>query len=196
MVTYPNYQKIHELRELTDDLADEQVMILVQKGKLNYMELLFQRYKKPLYNYFLKSTLDTDESNDLTQITFVRVMKYRGSFNADRGFKVWLFQIARNLIKDHYRKMKVYRDQFSMIENIPEYAEEDVTNEQLDRERKLHQALAKLPDEKREILVMSKFQGLKYEEIAKIREMSVSAIKVQVHRTMGQLRKLYFEQTD
>lgn len=165
----------------------------VQQGKLNYMEIIFGRYQKRLYNYFLKCTLDADESGDLTQITFIRVMKYRASFNPGRGFEVWLFQIARNLVKDHFRKMKVYRDRFDLAENLPEHAEEDDAREQMEQEALLHRALERLDPDKRELLVMAKFQSMKYEQIAAIREVSVSAIKVQVHRTIARLKELFFE---
>ena len=180
----------------TGSLADEQVMTFVQRGKLNYMELLFQRYKKRLYNYFLKCTMDADESHDLTQITFVRVLKYRSSYNADRTFSTWLFQIARNLVKDHFRKMKVHQDQFSLVDDLPDHVVDDMDQQQVEREDRLNKALAKLEPEKRELLVMSKFNGMKYEEIAKIREVSVSAIKVQVHRTIAQLRTIYFNEAE
>ncbi len=165
----------------------------VQAGKLNYMELIFNKYQKRLYNYFLKCTMDAEESADLTQITFIRLMKYRASYNPSRGFEVWLFQIARNLVKDHFRKMKVHRDQYNLVESLPEHAEEDETREQLEREKLLQVAMAQLPPEKRELLVMAKFQGMKYERIAEIMETSVSNVKVQVHRTIARLRDLYFE---
>ena len=54
-------------------------------------------------------------------------------------------------------------------------------------------ALHQLPEEKRELLVLSKFQGMKYEQIAELKDVSVSAIKVQVHRTIKQLKDIYFE---
>ncbi|MEM9328401.1 MAG: sigma-70 family RNA polymerase sigma factor [Bacteroidota bacterium] len=175
------------------DLSDEHLMQRVQAGKLNYMELLFNRYQKRLYNYFLKCTLDADESADLAQITFIRVMKYRASYNPRRGFEVWLFQIARNLVKDHFRKLKVHRDQYDLVESLPEHAEDDEARQQLEREHLLNQAMAKLPPEKRELLVMAKFQGMKYEQIAEITETSVGNVKVQVHRAIAQLRDLYFD---
>ena len=169
-------------------------MELVKFGKLNFMELLFMRYQKQLYNYFLKCTLDQEESRDLTQNVFIRVMKYRASFKVDRGFRVWLFQIARNLVKDHYRKTGVYRSQSNSLDQQPELAGEEIDGERLEREEKLHKALGLLPADKRELLVMGKFQGLKYEEIARIRDMSVGAVKVQIHRTIAELRKIYFEE--
>ncbi len=179
-----------------DEFADEQLMELVQKGKFNYMETLFTKYKTPLYNYFLKCTASLEDSKDLTQIVFVRVMKYRNSFDSTKTFRVWIFQIARNLVKDHFRKLKIHHDQFSAIEILPEYEDDNLTKEQLEREELLHVAISKLPPDKRELIVMSKFQGLKYEEIARIRDVTVSAIKVQVHRTMSQLRNLFFEENE
>ena len=182
-------------------LSDEEIMAQVQEGKLNYMELLFGKYQKRVYNYFLKCTLDTEESRDLTQVTFIRVMKYRASFNASRGFEGWLFQIARNLVKDHFRKLKVYRDQFNLAETLPEpaspagwHTEEGEAREQEEREALLYKAMARLDPEKRELLVLAKFQGMKYEQIAEMRDMTVSAVKVQVHRTIAKLREIYIEE--
>ena len=175
-------------------LSDEDLMALVQEEKLSYMEVLFGRYQKRIYNYFLKCTMDPEESRDLAQITFIRVMKYRASFNASRGFEGWLFQIARNLVKDHFRKMKVYRDQFNLAETLPERAEEGDAGEQLEREELLYKAMARLDPDKRELLVLAKFQGMKYEQIAELRDMTVSAVKVQVHRTIAKLRDFYLEE--
>ena len=169
-------------------------MELVKLGKLNFMELLFMRYQKQLYNYFLKCTLDQEESKDLTQNTFIRVMKYRNSFKVNRGFRVWLFQIARNLVRDHFRVARIQRDQSSPLEHLPDLHDEEADREQQEQEIKLHKALGMLPPEKRELLVMGKLQGMKYEDIARIRDMSVSAVKVQIHRTIAELRRIYFEE--
>ena len=109
-------------------------MALVKAGKLENLNELFSRYSKRLYNYFLKSTLDRDDSDDLTQELFIRVMKYRKSFKEGNAFQVWIFQIARNMIKDHFRKMKIHKDQFSIVEVIPE-CEEDQDDRLLDKER-------------------------------------------------------------
>ena len=64
-----------------------------------------------------------------------------------------------------------------------------------DQFQKLDEALAKLSPDQREILVLSRYQGLKYEEISRIKDISVAAIKVQVFRAIKQLRHLYFKQT-
>lgn len=167
-------------------------MARVKGGQLDQLNELFNRYSKRIYNYFLKSTLEHDDSDDLTQELFIRVMKYRKSYKEGQTFQFWVFQIARNMLKDHFRKMKVHRDHFNPVEVIPEAIKEH-SEEEMEREKLLYTAMSKLTDDKRELLVLSKFEGLKYEQIAVMRETSVSNIKVQVHRTIKELRDLYFE---
>lgn len=176
-------------------MTDEQLMSLVKAGQLDYLNEVFNRYSKRIYNYFLKSTLERSDSDDLTQDLFIRVMKYRNSYKDGHSVQFWIFQIARNMVKDHFRKMKVHKDQFNPVEVLPEMMEENREVE-LEREKKLHQAMKSLPDEKRELLVLSKFQGMKYEQIAAMRKTSVSNIKVQVHRTIKELKDIYFELAD
>jgi len=173
-------------------MTDEQLMALIKAGRLDYLNELFNRFSKRIYNYFLKSTLDKADSDDLTQDLFIRVMKYRNSYKEGKSVQFWIFQIARNMVKDHFRKMKVLKDQFNPVEVMPELKEER-DEELLEKEKQLHIAMKSLPDEKRELLVLSKFQGLKYEQIAKMRDTTVANIKVQVHRTIKELRDIYME---
>lgn len=172
--------------------SDEQLMLAVQTGALEKLNELCERYQKRIYNYCLKSVLDADDSADLTQNIFIRVLKYRKSYKPGSNFEFWLFQIARNQVKDHFRKMKVHRDQFQVADVLPDRAD-DSDEEQREREQRLMRALSLLPEEKRELLVLSKFEGMKYEQIAALKSTSVSAVKVQVHRTIKQLKELYFE---
>ncbi|MFY0688349.1 MAG: sigma-70 family RNA polymerase sigma factor [Cyclobacteriaceae bacterium] len=175
-----------------DHLSDEALIILVQKGDQHFLNEIFRRYERPLFNYFLKVTMNQDDSADLTQTTFIRVMKYVKSFDETRLFKVWLFQIARNQTKDYFRKMKVHKDQFSPVDHLPDLSGDDDSELLIERETKLFKALEKLDCDKRELIVMTKLNGLKYEQVAQIRDTSVGAIKVQVHRTIAQLREIMF----
>ena len=169
------------------EASDELLMMTVQRGQLDALNGLVSRYQQRVYNYFLKSTLDGDDSADLTQTTFIRVLKYRNSYRQGSSFETWLFQIARNQVKDHFKKMKVHKDRFTTADILPDQ-EDDKDELQQEREQTLMQAMSQLPEDKRELLVLSK-----YEQIAKLKDMSVSAIKVQVHRTIKQLKDIYFE---
>ncbi|GAH56031.1 unnamed protein product [marine sediment metagenome] len=65
--------------------------------------------------------------------------------------------------------------------------------EKKERFQQLNSALAKLSEEQRELLVLSRFQGLKYEEISKINGTTVGVVKVKIHRAINKLREVYFE---
>ncbi len=135
--------------------------------------------------------MEKAESDDLTQELFIRVMKYRNSYKDGQTLQFWIFQIARNMVKDHFRKMKVHNDQFNPVEVMPDM-KEDSDEDQIEREKMLYSAMKLLSDDKRELLVLSKFERMKYEQIAAMRDTSVSNIKVQVHRTIKELKELYF----
>jgi len=173
-------------------MTDEQLMSLVKDGSLDYLNEIFNRYNKRLYNYFLKSTLSKSESDDLIQELFIRIIKYKKSFREEHAFEHWIFQIARNMVKDHFKKLKVHHDRFNLVDEYPELENEE-DKAHIEKERHLYKALQALSADKRELLVLSKFQGMKYEQLAKMRETTVANIKVQVHRTIKELKKTYFE---
>ncbi len=173
------------------ELTDEQLMASVKKGQLDLLNVLFKRYSKRIYNYFLKSTLEKADSDDLTQELFIRVLKYRNSYKSGQSVEIWVFQIARNMVKDYFGKMKVYKDRFTISEALPDYIDES-NIEQQEKEQQLYLAMKELPEEQRELLVLSKFEKLKYEQIATLRKTSVGNIKVQVFRAIKELKTVYF----
>jgi DNA-directed RNA polymerase specialized sigma24 family protein len=72
-------------------LTDEEIMLAVKNGQLSELSELFERYHLPLYNFFLKLTMDKTGSEDLTQNLFYRVIRYRHTFNTGAGsFRSWI----------------------------------------------------------------------------------------------------------
>ncbi len=174
--------------------SDESYMLKVKQGDLNMLVPLFQRYQKRLYNFFLNLSNDENISQDLVQNVFVRIMKYRESYNDQFKFKTWMYQMARHLYYDHYKANTKIQNQFVSVEAIrdADNSESEMVKQQ-EMEHQLMTALQKLPNEKREILVMSKFQRMPYEEIAEITDSSVANVKVKVHRAIKSLREVYFK---
>jgi RNA polymerase sigma factor (sigma-70 family) len=176
------------------DFSDEILMNRVKQGNLSELSGLFERYHVKLYNFFLKLTLDKSVSQDLTQNLFYRIIKYRHTFKDDHTFKSWVYQMARNVHIDFRKQQKRTNDQFENVENYNENVTEHHAAFEEDEYERLDKALAKLEPEQLEIIVLSRYQGLKYEEISKIQSTTIANIKVQMHRAIKQLREIYFKQ--
>ena len=175
-------------------MSEESLMIAVKNGELTRASDLFELYNKQLYNFFAKITYDREVAHDLTQNVFLRLIKFKHTYRDDMRFKPWIYQIARNVFADHYRKSKTLKNDNVDIETVGETLgdmdDAVIRNEQ---ERILYLSMDRLKVEDREILLMSKFQKMKYEEISQVLDTSVSAVKVKVHRAIKRLKEHYFE---
>lgn len=173
--------------------TDEKIMYEVKSGQLSALTELFGRYNVPLYNFFLKLTMDTTTSEDLTQNLFYRIIRYRHTFSNTTGtFKSWIYQMARNLHADHCRQKQRIAEVVNQT-NYEEVTDKEEGFNEMDFE-KLKHALQKLGAVDRELIVLSRYEGLKYAEIAKMKNMSLSSVKVQIHRAIKLLRQYYFNQ--
>lgn len=175
-------------------MTDEQIMEAVQNGDLQQASLLFDRYHKRLFNFLARLTMDRDTAEDLTQNVFLRMIRYRNSYRQGLKFQSWIYQVARNVFSDHYQKIKNKKADFvdieKMGERIADNEESAMMNEQ---EQLLQKSMALLSEEQRELLVLTRFQHMKYEEVAVLMDTTVANIKVKVHRAIAKLREHYFE---
>lgn len=158
------------------------------------MGILFGRYSKQLFRFIFRMTADAEESEDLVQNVFYRMLKYRHTYKGEGEFTTWMYHLTRNVLADYYKKSKrcKYRREvkgYDMVMGVEKPVEEKLGKEQEDQ--LLHMALDKLRIEEKEVLVLSKFQGLKYEEIGQILNCSEGAVKVRVHRAIHELKKIY-----
>ena len=146
--------------------------------------------------FFFRLTLDRAASQDLTQNLFYRVIRYRESYDPVQGsFRSWIYRMARNVHIDYCKQEQKVPGSRTDPMAMEEHTAEEMTGFTQDQYQRLDEALAQLAPDQREVLVLSRYQGLKYEEIARIRESSVAAVKVQVFRALRQLRSVYFKQT-
>lgn len=175
-------------------LSDEQIMRKVAEGQVQQSAILFERYHNKIYNYYLKCTYDQFLSEDLTQQVFVKMIKYKSSYKNDNSFKSWIFRIATNVKLDHYRKEKSIRNRNITYSDSQEQTFDPGT--QLEKSEKiqlLHKALNKLPIDQREVLWLTRFEHMKYAEVAKIQNCTESAVKVRVHRAMKRLKNEFLQ---
>lgn len=167
-------------------MTDEQAMRAVASGDLDKAAVLYERYKRPLMGYFYRQFVNGQHAEDLMQQVFFRIIQYRNSFTEGYVFKPWMFRIARNVFLDHKnQKTSVGLDEIGEVEEEETYDTE--------QEEQLHKALAKLPVDYREVILLSRYEELKYDEIAEMLQISVSLVKVRVHRGLKILREIYFQ---
>lgn len=178
-------------------MSDEFLMRAVQGGDLEALGELFERHHRPVFQFLSRTTGDPAAAEDLVQEVFVRILKYRHTFDSGARFETWLFRIARNARADHFRKRQPPAT--PVDEALDVAGSEPGPAAQLERAvdvRQLERALSQLPDEPRELLVLARYQGMPYDRIGELLGIEVGAVKVRVHRAMKQLRTMFFRLED
>jgi RNA polymerase sigma factor (sigma-70 family) len=173
--------------------TDEQLMRRVRDGEVATLGLLYERHRTPLFNFFLRLTNNAASREDLVHEVFLRMLKYRHTFNAEHRLTTWMYQMARNTHFDfrHKRRHESPMNTETLEEQgaLPSLEVPPDMQTGKDQELQLLQAaLVGLSDESREALVLSRFQNLKYEEIAIVLNCGVGAVKMRVHRALKELR--------
>lgn len=189
---YP-HEQANEIFDRLDSNSDNALMMKVRDGDLDKLGLLFERYNRRLFGFFYKLTHRRDISEDLVQGVFERILKYRESYNGNGAFSTWIFQIARNLHIDYYRKNSRTdtQDDFSDWDSLASDNSEIKLKSKDERNRLLlKRALDQLDEEKKQTLILSRYQGFKYKEIAEIMGCTESAVKVRVFRGINELKEI------
>ena len=172
-------------------VTDEEIMLQIASGKLELLTILFDRYHVRIYNFFNKMVHNKMVSEDLTQDVFLKVIKYRASYK-NGNFAAWIYTIARNIFSTHYQKTK--KERSTMIDDDNLESNETIVSESRQEELDhLQKVLLKLSNSDRELIVMHRFQEIKYEQIAQIIGSTENAVKVKVHRALKKLKEIYFQ---
>lgn len=169
-------------------MTDENLMQAVANGNLDQAAVLYERYKRLMFSYFWKHGLDRENCQDLTHQVFVRVLTYRLSYKTDAMFKPWIYRIAHNIYVDHLKENPFQRYDIEEIKDV--IADESKCHDSED-ERLIKKALLMIPTEFREVLMLSKYEELKYEQIAETLNISLALVKVRVHRGIKSLKEAY-----
>jgi len=175
---------------------EKELMFQVKAGRLDKLAILFESNKVQLYNYFLRSGSQRALSEDLVQETFMRILAYRTSFQGSSSFKSWMYGIARNTRADHYRKNNSQNQHCDIDEQ--EIATEFTLTEdvELDQQQMLFtKSLETLPREHREIIILSRFQQLNYQEIASLLDCNLNTLKARMRKAISILQDNYQQLT-
>jgi RNA polymerase sigma-70 factor (ECF subfamily) len=174
---------------------DHELMLAVRNGDLARLGTLFERHHGPLYGFFVRLTNQRTASEDLVQLVFYRILKYRHTYRDEGKFTAWMYHLARRVAADHFRKSR-YQSSELDLEDIAESVADDAmhlaqraaVNDDL---QLMREAFSHLDPQEREILTLQRFQHLAHDEIARVLDCSVGAAKVRAHRALKSLREIF-----
>lgn len=185
--------------------SDEELMLAYQVADEGAFVELFKRYNVRIFNYFLRHLGNRAMAEDLLQSTFLKVHRQRKSYRPSAAFSTWIFTIASNLLKDASLAQR-RRGEVVQLEEVrervaagssrsePVLASSGKNPEAEYEEREIaeyiRQAVQSLPPDQRSVILLAKYEGFKYGEIAEILNITVSAAKVRVHRAMKTLEQI------
>lgn len=171
---------------------DSKVMELIQSGQVQHLSVLFERYHLALYHYFLRMGNNSAQSEDLVQETFMKIMVYRNSYKGEASFRGWMYGIARNTAADQYRQTQRFPepvDPRTIEQGADSCLQEDMELQQ--QQDMFGKALAMLPNELKEILVLHRYQQLQYEEIASLLDCNLNTLKSRMRKAISELHMTY-----
>jgi RNA polymerase sigma-70 factor (ECF subfamily) len=183
--------------ERVEAAQDSLLMGRVRDGDVGTLAVLFERHHRSLFQFFSRLTGNREAAEDLVQDVFFRILKYRLTYQPGSQFTTWMYQIARNAHLDQVRKKKI---ELPLPDPAEDRGWEPVSNENSAEQKLsdsqeaklLRRALAALPEDKREVLLLSRYQHLKYEEIGEIMQCDARTVKVRVFRAIRELGRHYF----
>jgi RNA polymerase sigma-70 factor (ECF subfamily) len=168
--------------------AVEALMLEVRAGQTGLLAELFERHQRQVYGFFYRMTGSREMSEDLVQDVFLRILRYRDTYQPRTSFAAWMYGIARNALIDQMRKR---RPETAFDDGSPEMQSSDQPVDERIRAQQetvmLQKALASLPADKREVLILSRYQDLKYDEIGRILGCEPNAVKQRVFRAVRAL---------
>ncbi len=186
---------------MLDDQADEDLMVLYQRGEVRAFEILLVRHRKPLYNFILRYLGDKETAEDLLQEAFMRVIKGAEAYKRQAKFTTWLYTIARNLCVDQTRRRKHRKhasldapldasdESGTLLDVLPS---KEMASDRKSVNKQLHQtmqrAIASLSDEQREVFLMREFLDMPFKQIADVVGVPENTVKSRMRYALDKLR--------
>lgn len=175
--------------------TDEDLVVAFQSGDIPAFDQLVRRWDRKIQGVIYRLVGNHDEARDLSQEAFLKAYRALGTFKQEARFSSWLYQIAINATRDRLRR-RCRRTDLS-LDDVEEKGESSLRDgapsaleliESSDLSRAVAAAMAALPEEQREVVILKEYQGLTFPEIAEALDLPLSTVKTRLYRGLGQLR--------
>ena len=180
--------------------TDEELVLSLRGGHQESLGVLVSRWEGPLLRFVSRMVDRPDDARDVCQETFLRVLNKSDAFRDGARFSTWMYQIALNICRDQARRKRRWSHLVIAappIDDAPprESAAPDTVDtnpaasyERTERRDAVHRALARLPHDQREVLLLKEYQGLKFREIADVLGVPESTVKSRMYAALDTMR--------
>ncbi len=171
--------------------SDEELIQELHKGIESSMEVLIKRHYSIVFSYIYRQTGDYHTSYDLTQETFIKMVRSIGTVTQGQSFKLWLLKIALNTCRDYFKSKS-----FKTVQASSEWKEEYEDRRLIDYfDKKLESAavqaaIMELPDYQRETIILRYYQDLKIKDIAHVTAVGEPTVKSRIKQGLSKLKQL------
>lgn len=169
-------------------MIEKEIVKRAKRGELSAFAQLIEIYEKEIITYCYYILKDKEEAKDLAQETFLKAFLNIKSLKNEEDFKYWILRIARNSCFKRLGRMKIEKGVVSKEEEKSVSIVDELIEE--DRKKKVMDALYKLNEKEREIIILRDIQGLSYEDISKVLKISINLVKVRLFRARKTLKKI------
>jgi RNA polymerase sigma-70 factor, ECF subfamily len=184
------------------DLPDEEIVALCQKGEGRLFEVLVRRYMEKAFRIALDFTHDTEEAKDLSQDAFLRAFSRIKQFDGRSSFYTWFYRLVVNLCLDHTRRKgrviweRLERETDGSSETV-ELVDSSSTPDEVaiaqEAKRRADLTLKAMPNKQRTAFLLRNHQGLSIPDIAKVMKTTEGTVRVYIHRAVAALRQSLVE---
>ena len=168
-------------------------MVKFRKGERAAFEALFEKYNRPVFHFCFRFLGNSHDAEDIAQDTFIQLYKAASQYEPRSKFSTWLYTIAKNLCLNRLRLgIRETCDNPNATEDEESYRLKDKIDssdpgphqqmEQKELSSAVQKAVLALPESLRLPLILRRYQELSYNEIAEVMEISVTAVKLRLHR--------------
>jgi RNA polymerase sigma-70 factor (ECF subfamily) len=163
-------------------LTDEALMLEFQRGSRPAFEELFERYREPLYAFFRRRLDSRQRAEDLTQETFVAVIRAASRYEPRALVRTYLYGIA-------WKVLAVDRRQQARMGTTTNVESEPLAREEQDSALWVREAIGKLDPVDREVVMLREYEQLSYSEIAQVLRLPVNTVRSRLFRTRSALKE-------